>query len=189
MIFRTTRGRLAGALIAACATGAMALSSSPASAKVSDGYIRGYDMVEGDWSDEGVISAGEYSSSTATCMWQRILRAHGAPKPSGLLFSESDIDGHFGPNTTHATKWLQWKFGLVDSPSKADGRVGPNTFRAAQKYLVRTGGITTPGSTVYFRYEGWRYGTNMSRNGQGIYVFQDGTDHARQANYDSNECD
>jgi hypothetical protein len=188
MIFRTTRARLAGAVIATCATVAMALSASPASAKTSDGFIRGYDMVEGDWSDEGIISAGEYSSSNATCMWQRILWAEGAPKPNGLKFSEADIDGHFGSNTTHATKWLQWKFGLVDSPSKADGRVGPNTFRKAQDHLVWRSGITTPGSPIYFMYEGWRYNTRMSRDGDGKYGFQDGTDHARRADYNSNTC-
>ncbi|MFC5239586.1 hypothetical protein [Streptomyces atrovirens] len=189
MIFRMSRARLTGAVIAVCATGDMALSVLPASAKTSDGYVRGYDMVKGDWSDEDIISANEYGSSTATCMRQKILWAHGAPEPSGLKSNEADADGHFGPNTTHATKWLQRKSGLVDSPSKAEGRVGPDTFREAQEYVVRTGGSTTRGSRVYFGYEGWRYGTDMERNGRGIHVFTDGAGDSHQANHDSNECD
>ncbi|WP_372343390.1 hypothetical protein [Streptomyces sp. KL116D] len=38
-----------GALTAA----ALAMSASPASAKISDGYVRGYDAYAGDWADEG----------------------------------------------------------------------------------------------------------------------------------------
>ncbi|GAA2678291.1 hypothetical protein GCM10010400_46890 [Streptomyces aculeolatus] len=189
MNIRTNRMQSAGVIIAACVTAAVALSASPASAKTSDGYIRGYDMWQGDWSDEGIISATEYSSSGATCMWQRILVAEGAPKTNGILFSNADIDGHFGPNTTHATKWLQWKYGLVDSPSKADGRVGPNTFSKAEDKLVKTGGSTTPGSTVTFSFKGWRSSTTMVRDGEGKYLFSAGAIGTKAASYNSNPCD
>ncbi len=67
--------KYARTLVTALVLAGSVVAVSPASAKVSDGYVRGYDTYVGDWSDEGVISAGEFPVSNATCLWQHILVA------------------------------------------------------------------------------------------------------------------
>lgn len=144
MGFRMTRTHL-GATLAMCAAATLAMSASPASAKISDGYVRGYDTYVGDWGDEGTISTAAHSQNNAVCLWQTILWAEGANESDGTNFDGTDIDGIFGGNTYGATKRLQVSWGLASSYDKADGMVGPNTFGRADNQLVKTGGSTARG--------------------------------------------
>ncbi|MCX5255057.1 peptidoglycan-binding protein [Streptomyces canus] len=175
MGLRATAARGTTAAIGLLAAAALAMSASPASAKISDGYVRGYDDFRGDWSDEGVLSATENSVSNAVCLWQTILWASGATEIDGTEFDRSDIDGHFGSNTKRATQQLQAKWGLADSWGEADGRVGGNTFGKADDYLVKTGGSTDDGQGLKLTFNRRGVIFHAVRNSAGIYNFQIGT--------------
>ncbi|MFF0587510.1 peptidoglycan-binding protein [Streptomyces sp. NPDC003781] len=156
--------------------------------------MRGYDTYVGDWGDEGVISAGEFPVSNATCLWQHILVAESVAKANGSIFTVHDIDGHFGPNTTYATRKLQVKWGLADSFREADGRVGPNTFGRADDELVKTGGSTARGEVLELRYpSGGSYNVLIRRSALGIYTFKGRDGNWHSASYPkagaSTSCD
>lgn len=148
------------------------MSASPASAKISDGYVRGYDAFRGDWSDEGVLSTTQNSVSNAVCLWQTILWVEGATEIDGTKFDRSDIDGHFGSNTKRATQHQQAAWGLADSWGEADGKVGPNTFGEADDWLVKSGGFEDRGRTLYLTYNSGLDTFDLYRNTSGIYMFK-----------------
>ncbi|EFH30893.1 hypothetical protein RKD30_005396 [Streptomyces pristinaespiralis] len=187
MGFRMTRTHL-GATLAMCAAATLAMSASPASAKISDGYVRGYDTYVGDWGDEGTISTAAYSQNNAVCLWQTILWAEGANESDGTNFDGTDIDGIFGGNTYGATKRLQVSWGLASSYDKADGMVGPNTFGRADNQLVKTGGSTARGETVEFVYNGSVHDFAVERDSEGRYRFREGNDTWRLAAYGYRSC-
>lgn len=195
MGIRTTAGRGATVAIGILAAATLAIGASPASAKVSDGFVRGYDEFRGDWSDEGIISAAERPNSNAVCLWQTVLWATGAIESDGTKFDASDIDGFFGPNTTYATKRVQVSWGLADKFSEADGRVGGNTFGKADDWLVKGGGSIERGKTLYLTFNsGGPHRFDLYRSSVGIYNFKIGqSDGAiwRQASYSQygNSCD
>jgi hypothetical protein len=191
MRLRATAARGTTAAIGLLAVAALALSASPASAKMSDGYVRGYDEFRGDWSDEGTFGYRLNSVSNAVCLWQTILWVEGADEQDGTNFDRSDIDGHFGANTQHATKNLQVLWGLADNFGEADGRVGPNTFGKADDYLVKGGGSEDRGKTLYLTYNSGRATFDLYRNTSGIYMFKiTDNDSWRGASYASvTSCD
>lgn len=173
MRLRAVGARGTTAVISSLAVATLALSASPASAKMSDGYVRGYDVFRGDWSDEGVFGFRLNSVSNAVCLWQAILWAEGATEENGSAFDRSDIDGHFGTNTQYATKKLQVDWGLADNFGEADGRVGGNTFGKADDYLVKSGGSEERGDTLFLTYNaGSGRLFDLYRNSSGIYWFE-----------------
>lgn len=128
---------VAMAMVAAT-IGAIAIPAAPASANVSQGYVKGSGTWTDDWGDEGPISASTRSYNNVVAMWQKILVADGYLAASG-------VDCRFGSATTAATKRWQTDRGLV-----GDGVVGPRTFtRAATR-------LTT--------YEGWFYYDGLGSN-------------------------
>jgi hypothetical protein len=177
---------LTAAVTAFFAVGAMALSATPASAAMSDGYVRGYDTYVGDWGDEGPMAFGfdEHNNSNAVCLWQKILWAEGARETDNSTFDQADIDGDFGPNTDHATRWLQAKWGLT-----IDGEVGGGTFGRADDNLRYHSGSSSRGQVLNLTYSGRDWGFSVRRDGNGIYSFLDGTATRRNAGYDYNSCD
>ncbi|MGW0824105.1 peptidoglycan-binding domain-containing protein [Streptomyces sp. NPDC002845] len=182
MNFGTTRTRLAAAVTAAVATGALAVSASPAAATSSQGYFTGYGTTwTDDWSNEGTLSTGSYKYSNATCLWQKILWAEGATESNGTDYDYADIDGVFGPNTKYATKKLQSRWGLDD-----DGLVGPLTLGRADNKLRYSSGSASSG-TLTLRYDGARYDFTVKRFDNNRYGFiQDGG--TRIAGYNYRTC-
>ncbi|MGW4019851.1 peptidoglycan-binding domain-containing protein [Streptomyces sp. NPDC005009] len=187
MNLRTTRTRLGAAAVAALAAGALAVGTSPASASASSGYVSGADTYTDDFGDEGLLSTSSHSSSNATCLWQIILLAEGANESDGTDFDMSDIDGHFGPNTQHATKRLQVSWGLADSFSEADGKVGPNTFGYADSKLRYLGGSTASGGNLHVRYQGAKYYFDVYRTDGKYRIYHNDAWHT--TSYTSNTCD
>ncbi len=183
MKFRT---RLTGAAIAALATGAMTVGATPASAALSDGYVRGYDTFVGDWGDEGELAHGllKNNNSNAVCLWQKVLWAEGATEKDLSRFDESDIDGHFGANTEYATKSLQARWNL-----SMDGVVGKATFGRADDYLRFSSGSDDRGQVLNLVYRGRDWSFSVRRDSNGIYSFYDGGGTRRNAGYDYNTCD
>ncbi|MFF5519548.1 Tat pathway signal protein [Streptomyces coeruleorubidus] len=168
---RTARGTTVA--ISLLAAAALAISASPASAKMSDGYVRGYDNFRGDWSDEGVFGFRYNDVSNAVCLWQTVLWANGATEENGTAFDRADIDGHFGVNTQYATKKQQVRWGLADNFGEADGRVGGNTFGEADDDLVKGGGFEDRGKTLFLTYNpGFGRTFDLYRNTSGIYWFK-----------------
>ncbi|MDX3531789.1 Tat pathway signal protein [Streptomyces sp. ID05-39B] len=191
MTLRGTHTRLGAGIVAGLAACALAVSASPASANMDDGWVRGYDTYVGDWGDEGELYRdagpfGHVSTSNAVCLWQRVLWAEGAKKtqlagkPS---FTTSDINGVFDYDTYYATADLQrtWRIGV-------DTRVGKTTFGRADNQLSKTGGSTDRGKTLYLKYDGASHDFNLRRNTEGKYLFQDADGDWRQAGYDYRTC-
>ncbi|WP_411099871.1 peptidoglycan-binding domain-containing protein [Streptomyces sp. x-45] len=136
-------------LTAGVAVAAMALSTSPASANVSQGVVFGSGTITDDWGDEGPLwTESKYRVSNAVGLWQYVLWAEGATEQNGTAFDYADIDCDYGPNTTYATKKLQARWGLA-----ADGAVGGDTFSIADNHLRgNTGRVSYTGKvrTVFF---------------------------------------
>ncbi|MDX3525031.1 peptidoglycan-binding domain-containing protein [Streptomyces sp. ID05-39B] len=185
MSMRGKCSRTAAVVVGAALAATLGLSASPASAKASDGWVRGYDYSIDDFNDEGTLSSSlaEHRESNATCMWQRILWAEGALTTTGTPFGESFIDGHFGNDTTTATKWLQ-RYWHLD----VDGKVGNQTFGYAHVHVFQTGGSTDRGKTLYLEYRGRSHSFPMRRNTEGKYLFKDADGNWRQAGYDYRTC-
>ncbi|MBD0839222.1 peptidoglycan-binding domain-containing protein [Streptomyces sp. TRM68416] len=183
MNFRTTRARLAAATIGAAVAGTLALGASPASAAASDGYLSGSGYTYDDWDDEGTLSSSSYAKSNATCLWQKILWAEGAIEKDGTKYDTADIDGHFGSNTTHATKNLQKRWGL-----SADGLVGKKTFTKAGDKLKDSKLVDINSQRKYrLRYDGAQSDFFVYRSSSGKYsLYVDGA--YRYANYKSRTC-
>ncbi|NUT96469.1 MAG: Tat pathway signal protein [Saccharothrix sp.] len=186
MKFRKARSRWTGAVLAACAVGVMTVGASPASAAMSDNYVRGYDTYVGDWGDEGPMAFGfqEHNDSNAVCLWQKVLWAEGAKESDLTTFDHSDVDGHFGPNTDAATRSLQARWGLT-----IDGEVGGGTFGRADNNLRYVTGSTGRGELLYLTYHGKDHDFAIRRDENGIYEFADRNGTRRNAGYDYNTCD
>ncbi|WP_372350801.1 peptidoglycan-binding protein [Streptomyces sp. KL116D] len=159
------------------------MSASPASAKRSDGWVRGYDQYSDDWDDEGPMQFFPVNKSNAVCLWQKILYAEGALQADGTKFPESRVTGSFTTYTMQATKNLQKRWGLA-----VDGEVGPATFGRAADELIKRDGSTARGKTLYLDYMGDRYGLKIRRNTEGKYLFIDKSGTWRQAGYDYLTC-
>ncbi|NML49235.1 Tat pathway signal protein [Streptomyces sp. R302] len=179
------RFRAAAAVVGAALAATLGLGASPASAATSDGWVRGYDTYVGDWGDEGTVSmlVSQYKNSNATCLWQRVLWAEGAGGDPEHPFYEGWINGSFGPETSSATFNLQRRWGLT-----ADSYVGPKTFGRADDNLVKTGGSTGRGETLYLEYRGRSHTFPVRRNTEGKYLFKDADGTWRQAGYNYRTC-
>ncbi|MGW1976965.1 peptidoglycan-binding domain-containing protein [Streptomyces sp. NPDC001889] len=186
MRHRTRGGRLTAAAISFLTLGALAAGVTPASAAMSDGYVRGYDTFAGDWGDEGELrhGLGAHNNSNAVCLWQKVLWAEGAQEKDLSTFDQADIDGHFGENTEHATRSLQSRWKLDN-----DGVVGNLTFGRADNNLRYAGGSEGRGEQLNVTYRGRDWSFGLRRDGQGVYSFYDGAGHRRDAGYDYNTCD
>ncbi|MDH6523284.1 hypothetical protein M2163_000211 [Streptomyces sp. SAI-135] len=148
------------ALAACAALGLTALSTSPASASISQGVVFGSGTITDDWGDEGPLWAGgTYQLSNAVGLWQYVLWAEGATEQNGTAFDYADIDCDFGANTTYATKKLQTRWGLG-----ADGAVGSQTFSIADNHLR--------GSTGEVTYFGRAHAVTFVRSSAGSYRFE-----------------
>ncbi|MDQ0750770.1 hypothetical protein QF034_005001 [Streptomyces africanus] len=186
MNFLRKRSRAVAAVLGAAMVTTLGLAASPASAKVSDGWIRGYAKFSDDWDDEGELSrTSAWRSSNATCLWQRILWAEGAYATNydGKIFEEDHIDGDFGWRTLYSTIDLQKKLG-----ESADGIVGEKTFSRVNKHMYKIGGSTDSERTLYLRYEGKKHTFDLRRNTEGKYVFPDRKGDSRQAGYKYHSC-
>lgn len=189
MTFRSTRSRLATAAVTTAVAGALAIGTAPASASISSGYVSGGGTFTNDWGDEGVVSQSSYAKSNATCLWQQILWAEGAKEQNGTAYDASDIDGHFGANTTHATKNLQARWAL----KYVDGKVGNATWGYADSKLSfydYANEYAFKGKIL--RYSGSARSFYLIRAANGNYVFWEGstTDNGnyRFASYKSRTC-
>jgi hypothetical protein len=183
---RTTRKRIAAAVVGVLTVAALGFSAAPASAKMSDGYVRGYDEYDGDWSDEGTLGIHWDDNSNAVCLWQKILWAEGAEESNGTAFDQSDIDGHFGESTAHATEDLSerwWSY-----PASRTW-VDDELFNRADNQLEYVSGSDDRGRTLTLRYNGSAHNTTMTRNTEGQYEFYDGNGVKRAAGYNYNSCD
>ncbi|WP_052851328.1 peptidoglycan-binding domain-containing protein [Streptomyces avicenniae] len=185
MTNHSTRTRIAAAVVGVLAAASLTLGATPAAAKASDGYVRGYDTYVGDWGDEGVLKYnGEYDHSNATCLWQRVLWAEGATEIDGTQFDATDIDGIFGRNTELASSSMQGRWDL----EYVDGIVGASTFGRADNRLTVTGGSEARGRTLYLTYTGARFSFPLIRDTQGRYQFQDRNGTWRIAGYTTWTC-
>ncbi|MET8732194.1 peptidoglycan-binding domain-containing protein [Streptomyces parvus] len=173
------------ALTGAALAGTLALSAAPASAKASDGFVRGYGNWTDDWADEGTLSStpATHGLSNATCLWQKILWAEGAHNSDGKRFLASDITGKWGHDTTAATRQIQYRWDLT-----ADGIVGPGTFGRADVQLVHAGGSTAKGKKLNLTYRGLFHDFSVVRDEQGKYTFKDRLGNWRQAGYNYRTC-
>lgn len=157
------RKRFVPIAVAAAVLGGAAVSTTPASANTSDGYISGTGDWTNDWSDEGPISASSYSYSNAAAGWQAILWA------DEYLTSTTEIDCRFGSTTTGATK--QWQTDHLGS-AYANGSAGPQTLARAESYMY----ANSSGQYIY-PGRGGRYVT-FTRNSSGQWGMYHGTsDH------------
>ncbi|MFI1225830.1 MULTISPECIES: peptidoglycan-binding protein [unclassified Streptomyces] len=170
---RTTRAKLAAGVVAALATGILAVGTPPAAATPSDGYVSGADGFGGDWGNEGKLSTTSYDDSNATCLWQKILWAEGKLAYEG-------IDGLFGMGTDKATKSLQGDWELSQ-----DGEVGNDTFGRADNQLELDSWHVDTGYKL--KYNGKVHDFVLYRNPAGNYRFYaNGT--YRLAGYHYNTC-
>ncbi|WP_328785241.1 peptidoglycan-binding protein [Streptomyces canus] len=197
MNFRTKQARMASAAIGALAATILAVSTTPASAAASDGYISGAGSIYDDFGDEGALSTTSYSSSSATCFWQNVLYAEGAMKNSEYRFAKSDIDGEFGSKTKFATRNLQSRWGLT-----IDGIVGKGTMTkldAKRTWLPDVDGGVWTGHLKYERtnnnglivatYYGKYHSFDVWRGASGRWTFEDvSTGAYSKASYSENDC-
>ncbi|MEU6184038.1 peptidoglycan-binding domain-containing protein [Streptomyces coeruleorubidus] len=173
----TSYRKSAVAVLTAAAVLTLGLGASPASAKASDGFVRGYDGFADDFDDEGTLSLSVNEKSNATCMWQAILWSE------EINASRSSIDGVFGDRTHEATRVFQQRAGLT-----MDGKVGKGTFAEAGKRLTYVSGSTARGKELTLKYESGRRNINFIRDSQGRYKFRDANSDWRVAGYDYLTC-
>ncbi|MFF9772851.1 peptidoglycan-binding protein [Streptomyces sp. NPDC013978] len=182
------RKRVISAAIVAATVAVLGSSASPASARVSDGYVSGLGDFTNDWGDEGPLSTSSNATSNATCLWQQILWAEGANEQNGSDFDASDIDGIFGADTRHATMDLQRRWKLED----VDGIVGPDTFGYLDdRRLVHYSGSES--GTLWMHYNGPTHHFYITRTSSGNYGFWEGSDNdngttIRYASYKVRSC-
>lgn len=160
------------------AFGGVAVSTTPASADTSSGYISGSGDWTDDWFDEGPISTSSNSHSNAAAMWQAILWA------DGYLSSTSQIDCAFGSGTASAT--VKWQH---DHHVGADAIVGPNTLTEAGSHGALEGPADDSGylNMTYYGYHGTTAtGRNVgfTRNTDGKWgMWVDGDHHLLSYTY------
>ncbi|MFD5478762.1 peptidoglycan-binding domain-containing protein [Streptomyces hawaiiensis] len=186
MKFHEKTSRAVAAVMGAAMVTTLGLAASPASAKASDGWVRGYDKYSDDWDDEGTMSTGTYANSNASCFWQKILWAERALyqyNGGGLPFSSGMIDGQFGSNTREATIHLQSRWGLP-----ADGTVGKAELHKAMESVGKRSGSTDRGEKLNLYYLGDEHLFLLDRNEEGKYRFIDGDGGWRQAGYNYRSC-
>ncbi|MEU8733694.1 Tat pathway signal protein [Streptomyces tendae] len=183
-----SRSRVIAAAVGLATAVTLGLGAPPASAKASDGWVRGYDFHVDDLNDEGTLAKGpeNFGYSNATCFWQKILWAEGAKWHSAdgwVPFKISMIDGVFGTNTNNATQNLQssWHIGV-------DGKVGNETFGKAHIHMFKTGGSYDRGKVLNLEYRGTAHSFKLFRNAEGKYTFKDRKGDWRQAGYNYRTC-
>ncbi|MGW6904603.1 peptidoglycan-binding domain-containing protein [Streptomyces sp. NPDC054940] len=165
-LIRTRWARLGTAITAAVFTGALALTATPASANVSDGYVSGAYQFQDDFGDEGTLSTSSHTHTNATALWQWILWAEGAKKSDGDALLRADIDCRFGSDTKSATVNLQRTLRLDD----IDGIVGNETFGAVDGNIEYVS--TNYDSSTYrtkLRYTGDANSFHLYRSSTGVY--------------------
>lgn len=156
------RKSLATAATVLALGGAMAVSTTPASA--AGAYISGVGDPMNDWGNEGLISTTSHRYSNVAAMWQAILWANGSEKRDGSTFRFSDIDCAFGPNTRDATMSWQNEHGVP-----MDGIVGPDTLRHAQSHTAKTG----DGRFTYYGSNGYVTFIRSTEGVWGMYIGND----------------
>lgn len=152
------RAKATAISVATVIVGSIALSTTPASAAVSNGYISGTGDYRDDWTNEGPISESSNSVSNATALWQAILYADG-------FLSYSGIDCDFGPATYSATRSWQAYAGV-----SVDGIAGPNTLGTANEFVV-------PADGGGYYYWGRNHVITLTRNSDGQWGMTLGSDH------------
>ncbi|MER5446921.1 peptidoglycan-binding domain-containing protein [Streptomyces sp. NPDC002764] len=157
------RTRALALTVAAAVGGGLALTASPASASVSQGWFSGSGDPSNDWGDEGTLSASSHARSNATALVQMLLWADGAKEQNGTAFDWSDIDGKYGPNTTYAVKsWQKLYNSKLGAGLVVDGKAGPKTLGAADVSLYADGGTVT--------FQGWKHNVTFKRSGGKYYL-------------------
>ncbi|WP_326726442.1 peptidoglycan-binding protein [Streptomyces phaeochromogenes] len=173
----TSYRKSAVAVLTAAAVLTLGLGASPASAKSSDGFVRGYDGFADDFDDEGTLSLSLNEKSNATCMWQALLWSE------GIRNDRDGIDGLFGNDTDQASRVFQDWNGLT-----VDGVVGKGTFAEAGKRLTYVSGSTARGKELTLKYESGVRNISLIRDSQGRYKFRDANSGWRVAGYDYLTC-
>jgi hypothetical protein len=166
MLIHTRRTGLRTVIAAAAVTCALVVGATPASAKVSDGYVSGAYEFQDDFGDEGTLSTSSHSHTNATALWQWVLWAEGAKKSNGDPFLRADIDCWFGSTTKSATVSLQRTLKLED----IDGIVGTETFGAVDGNIEYVS--TDYDSSTYrtkLRYRGDANAFFLYRSSSGVY--------------------
>ncbi|MEU5094581.1 peptidoglycan-binding domain-containing protein [Streptomyces sp. NPDC020996] len=159
------RTKVVSVAVVAAVGGALALTASPASASIAQGYVSGAGNTMNDWGDEGTLSASSHSHSNATALVQQILWAEGVKEQNGTAFDWSDIDGKYGPNTTYAVKQLQKMFNRdFGAGLTVDGKAGPKTLGFADVFLADWGDGTVS-------YAGDKHSVTFKRSG-GKYLLK-----------------
>ncbi|WP_369171841.1 Tat pathway signal protein [Streptomyces sp. R28] len=182
---KTRTSRVRAGLLAAALTGALAISVTPASANVSDGYVSGAYEFQDDFGDEGTLSVSSHTHSNATALWQWILWAEGAKKSNGNAFRYADIDCWFGSDTKSATVSLQRTLRLDD----IDGIVGNETFGAVDGNIEYVS--TDYDSSTYrtkLRYAGDANAFFLYRSASGVYQLHIPNADRKPASYTSASC-
>ncbi|AZP19279.1 peptidoglycan-binding protein [Streptomyces aquilus] len=159
--------------------GGLALTATPASASISQGYVSGAGDPTNDWGDEGTLSSGSHANSNATALVQLLLWADGAKEKNGTTFDYADIDGRYGSNTTAAVKsWQKLYNSREGAGLVVDGKAGPKTLGAADVSLADNG----DGTVTFW---GWKHDVTFKRSGGKYYVKVNNTRGWKLASYNT----
>ncbi|PWI17001.1 hypothetical protein DI272_24670 [Streptomyces sp. Act143] len=159
--------------------GGLALTATPASASVSQGYVSGAGGPTNDWGDEGTLSATSHANSNATALVQMLLWADGAKEKNGSTFDWADIDGKYGSNTTAAVKsWQKLYNSRLNAGLVVDGKAGPKTLGAADTSLVDNGNGTVT-------FWGWKHNVTFKRSAGKYYLKVNSTRGWKVASYNA----